>query len=92
MSEYPPAPDCQAKPSTLRPPKDRLRSLAQASRISSLSEAQLRRRIKNGTLKAWVVPPPPPPLTVRGRKPIVFVDVKDLEVLNEQAAGTGAAS
>jgi hypothetical protein len=82
-----PASDCQTK--TLppgRPPQERLLSVAEAAKVKGMSKSQIRLRIARGELRVYVVPPPPPPPPPkRGRRPVQFVDVQDLEALIKPA-------
>ena len=73
------------------PPPEGLLTVAEAARAAYLTVPQVWARIKTGKLRAHRITPeplpPPPPRRKRGQRPSVFIDLKDLEALNEPAAG-----
>ncbi len=73
------------------PPEDRRLTVAEAARAAGLTIAQIWARINTGKLQAYRITPeplpPPPPRRKRGPRPSVFIDLKDLEALNEPVVG-----
>jgi len=72
-------------------PEDRRLTVAEAAKAAGLTVSQVWVRINAGKLRAHRIAlqplPPPPPRNKRGKRPFVFVDIRDLEALIEPAAG-----